>query len=105
MIGLSSLLILSLAQAHLTYLLLKAEILRPLRERLGKKRPKLQYLLQCPVCLGVWAAVVVLLVPSLISLGLAVAGVGHAVYEFKEKYLPCHTCTSGKSTGNWTLTQ
>ena len=97
----SSLFILVLAQAHLTYLLVKAEILRPVRERLSKLGPRTAYLLQCPVCLGIWAAVAVMALPSLISTALAIAGAGSVVYELKEKYAPCVTCSTSKQAGNW----
>ena len=90
-----------LAQAHLTYLLLKAELLRPLRERLARLGPRTAYLLQCPVCLGVWSALGVVLLPSPVVQVLAIAGAGSVVYELKEKYAPCVTCSTSKSVGNW----
>ena len=97
---------LSLAQAHLTRLLLQATILDKPRTWLQNKRPFLRSLLACQMCVGFWVALLVTAAqwrhPFLWSIHtLVVAFIGFLAYQLMEKYLPCPGCVSQLDLGGW----
>jgi len=49
---------------------------------------------QCPMCLGLWAAALLLIMRGCFDPVdvLFVAGVGHALYIFRDKFFPCSAC-------------
>ena len=51
-----TLVLLGLAAHRLWVLWLTQEIFRPLRERLGRIHPKVQYLVNCASCTSIWIA-------------------------------------------------
>jgi hypothetical protein len=83
-------LLLSIAQSHLTLLLREGRVFDwCFHARLLKE------MRECPMCLGAWTALGVSLTAGLRSPCqiLVVAGVGHVLYLVREKYLPCDKCT------------
>jgi len=43
----------------ITYVITRSELVRPLRERIGKHRKKLAYLISCSICCSMWVGMVV----------------------------------------------
>jgi hypothetical protein len=80
------LLVLILAQAYLTEVLLHSSLLETPRSWLKRRHPKLKELLECRICLGFWTA---LLLTQHLLLALAVAAAGAV---FGEKFLNCRAC-------------
>lgn len=58
---------------------------------LRKRLPKLT---SCPMCLGFWAALVVMALPLPALVVLVVSGIGQTLYLLREKLLPCQECKS-----------
>src|SRR5579862_5898272 len=89
------LIMLSTAQAHLTYLLVDSQISQ-FRHKL--KLPNfLRDLTNCPVCLGFWISlflsILVFRTPSKVFIfTLSIGYLGSLLYEFKQKFLPCDKC-------------
>lgn len=105
MVELSNLFGLMCAQAQLTYLLVKAELSRPLREVLAKRSPRLEYFVNCPICVGVWTAGVVVGIETLgwsaINSILAVSFAGSVAYELRAKHAACAACESTSPPYKW----
>src|SRR6266550_4009886 len=83
------LLLLSLAQSHLTLLLHNGKIFDPIFRTTWLKE-----LRSCAMCLGVWTAAIVSFLAGFHNPWkiLAVAGLGHILFLLREKYLPCDKC-------------
>lgn len=79
------------AQANLTWILGQSQILNWPRNQV-KRVPFLKELFDCPRCLGFWTTGIVLLLPDWMALWLAVAQLGHVLYQALETYLPCPSC-------------
>jgi hypothetical protein len=94
----SSLGILSLAQAHLVYLLVNSQLSHKLQARF-KVRGWLKELLSCPVCTGFWAALGLARLAPIET--LAIGFLGGLLYEAKEKLLPCAQCKSKVDVSKW----
>lgn len=95
----------SVAAAHLTLLLLKADILSKPRNLL-KRVSLLKRLLECPLCLGWWVATATYLMASLWPLPievLAVAGLAHMIYLYRERNLPCPDCEKKAKNGDYEI--
>ena len=97
---LQNLFILSLAQAHLVHLVVNSSLSLKIR---GKARlPKLMdELLSCPVCVGFWIAIALSLGHPITA--LAVGFLGSALYEAKEKFLPCKQCKNDVKVSEWKI--
>ena len=95
----------SVAAAHLTLLLLKSEILTKPRTLL-KRLPLLKRLLECPLCLGWWVALGMsllwLLYPLVVEV-IAVAGLAHMIYLYRDKNLPCPECERKVNNGGYEI--
>jgi len=83
------LLLLSVAQQHLTLLLKNGEIFNSVF-----RTPWLKEMRSCPFCIGWWAALFISLCAGFYNPWqvLTVAGIGHVLYLLREKYLPCDKC-------------
>lgn len=60
-----------LAVKRLTRLVVEDEIARPLRDAAIQENDTLGFLVQCPSCVSIWAALAVLLIPKPLRLPLA----------------------------------
>src|SRR5260370_24633858 len=91
----NELLIVSIAQSHLTLLLNQGKIFDSIFRTAWLKE-----LRNCPMCLGVWTASAVSILARFYNPYqiLAVAGIGHAIFLLREKYLPCDTCKDSELT-------
>ena len=88
--------ILCFGTAHLTLLLKEAEILNRPRTWLIEKHPLLKRLFECPLCLNFWAALFNMAFPPL-SVALAIMGLAHVIYLYRDKNLPCSSCVKPAS--------
>jgi hypothetical protein len=98
-----SYIVLSLAQAHLTRILLTAEILSKPRAWLQGKHPLLQKLLSCPMCTGFWTALLGAIAFPVASIPLdtlTIAGLGFTIYMLVE-LLPCDKCSHSEPSGEF----
>jgi len=92
--------ILSLAQAHLVYLVVASRLSLKIRSKL--KSPKLlEELLSCPVCTGFWIALILARFHPIET--LAIGFLGSVLYEAKEKILPCKQCTNTVKASEWKI--
>ena len=92
--------ILSIAQAHLVYLLVNSSLSLKLQAKF-RLPALLKELLSCPICTGFWAA-------FLLTLGrpvetLVIGFVGNVLYEAKQKFLPCEQCKSNVKVSEWKI--
>ena len=94
--GWSGLIVLPLAQAHLTYLLVESSLALKVRPRLPKL---LQELFSCPVCTGFWVALALSKADPVLT--LAVGFLGSVAYELKARYAPCLACKNQTKVGDW----
>ena len=95
----------SVAAAHLTLLLLKAEILTKPRNLL-KRMLLFKRLLECPLCLGMWVAMAMSLLWLLSPLAvevIAVAGLAHMIYLYRDKNFPCPECERKVNNGGYEI--
>src|SRR5882757_3537694 len=100
MSGFLNLGIVSLAQAHLVYLVVNSQISLRVRSRL--KLPKiLQELFACPVCTGFWIALILARFHPIET--LAVGFLGSVLYEAKEKFFPCKQCANTVKASEWKI--
>ena len=99
--NLQMLIIVSVAASHLTLLLLKATVLAKPRQVLSKL-PLFKKLLACPLCLGWWIAMATYMSAKLLPLPIeviAVAGLAHMIYLYRDKNLPCPDCEKPVDNG------
>lgn len=66
----------SLATYRITRLVTEDEIARPFRDFINRKLPdgQIDYLVNCPYCVSVWAALAVLVLPRWLVRALALSG-------------------------------
>jgi hypothetical protein len=83
------LLLLAIPQSHLTLLFKEGKIFDSIF-----RTHWLKDLRECPFCLGVWTATVISILAGYYNPYqiLMVAGLGHALFLLREKYLPCDKC-------------
>jgi hypothetical protein len=63
-----------LATKRVVRLVVEDEVMRPVREILGKKDPRLAYLVGCKACSSVWAGLInVYLMPRSVKVALALS--------------------------------
>src|SRR5882762_6865725 len=96
----SRLIIHSLVQAHLTYLLVNSSLSLKLQSWL-KVRGLLQELLSCPVCTGFWIALGLARLNPINT--LAIGFLGGLLYEAKQRFLPCTQCQSKVNLKDWKI--
>lgn len=90
--------ILSLAQAHLVYLLVNSSLSVKLQSKI-KPPPLVKQLLSCPVCIGFWIALLFALGHPIET--LAIGFLGGCFYELRQKFLPCKECTNNTRLSEW----
>lgn len=91
---------LSMAQAHLVYLVVNSSLSLKLQARF--RLPNLlKELLACPVCTGFWGALVLALGHPVQT--LVIGFVGSVLYEAKQKFLPCQECQNKVNASEWKI--
>lgn len=85
------------------YLITRSSIMEKIRPRLPKF---LRELTSCPICSGFWLSLMfsVMLWPvdvGIVGRSLALGFMGDVLFQLKEKYLPCKSCSTQINLSNW----
>ncbi|MGH9523058.1 MAG: hypothetical protein ACRD3E_11065 [Terriglobales bacterium] len=91
----------ALIQTHLLLLLRTSKLTRPLLQKAASRSPLLRELVTCPLCLGWWLSLALVLplrlrsssVVAALLEAVAVASLGHLITLARERFLPCDGCS------------